>query len=1146
MDRRSLGLFVALIACTSHREAPTSGTTIAPLSARDVLRAIPGVAARLDEGRALLPAADGFRVAARAGRWGSFGDLDVTLPATSRGALRVARAAVDGAWVSVVDLDAREQKAHVDATSLVFSGAAADTDVVHVLAHEKTEELRLLRSPRAPSTTRYRLAHGSAIASFRVVGSRIEALDTKGGVVLATEPAWAVDVKGNKRDVRLALDGDVLTTSVDTTGLHYPIAIDPAWAAGPTETTPARVDFAVRSDSNYTYVIGGSSDGSNTLSTAAYFDKSSWRPMPGLNVPRRGAHAFWLYPTDGLPPVLIVAGGRNGTTYLSSIEYWKTGDSAWTLSSTALTEPRVRAAVYPLSATGGGFKTWLLAGGFNGTNSVPSMETLEMTAGVLIRTNGALLSTPREGAAIVPNGGLFMIVGGRNGTTTLSTAEQGTSAAPTSTWSAAAPLLAPRAEMFAFGYTVLAGLNGTTPLSTSEYFDTTSGTWKAGPSMATPRAWPIVGGVGFGGGGSNPNIVFGGGWNGTSVLSSSEVIAVDGSSGLLKGAFRDAGPMPGPRMLGGTAYISDTSFIAFGGASGGTPSAPTVTSTIAKYAVVGQGQACSDNLQCMTGFCVDGVCCESACTGQCSSCAVSSMQGYCQPISGAPVGGRAACTGVGAGTVCGPVCNGSDKTACHYVGNPVCGSNSCTGGVETKVSTCDGAGTCSDVPRSCGAYACGTTACKTTCAGDADCSAGHYCSGTSCVPKPGLGSPCSSTVPCGTGLFCVDSVCCNTPCTGQCQSCAIAGSIGTCTPVKGDPIGGRTACSTGGTDLCKARVCDGVDGNSCAGYKFDATKVCGASTCSGDKFVAESKCDGAGGCVAPASTDCAGGFVCSGTACKTKCTTSTDCVAGLHCKGGFCVPLDDPGTPCSSGVTCKSGFCADSVCCDKPCNGQCESCAEIGKAGTCTVISGEPRGARTACDNGGADVCKARKCDGTDGAKCAGYASDTTKTCAEPKCDGANAVGEAKCDGKGECVAPAAKSCAPYVCEGKTCRADCATAEDCAPGNDCVGGSCVPGTGAKCDDTGLVSIGKDGSRKECKPYRCLGNGLCDDKCATSGDCQTGFVCDTATKLCTEQAAPATEDDGGCAMGRSSSRSIFALAIALAAIGLARRRIRPSP
>lgn len=44
------------------------------------------------------------------------------------------------------------------------------------------------------------------------------------------------------------------------------------------------------------------------------------------------------------------------------------------------------------------------------------------------------------------------------------------------------------------------------------------------------------------------------------------------------------------------------------------------------------GQACSDPLQCLSGFCVDGVCCESACDGPNQSCNQPGRAGQCVAI----------------------------------------------------------------------------------------------------------------------------------------------------------------------------------------------------------------------------------------------------------------------------------------------------------------------------------------------------------------------------------------------------------------------------------------------------------------------------------------------------------------------------------
>jgi hypothetical protein len=57
----------------------------------------------------------------------------------------------------------------------------------------------------------------------------------------------------------------------------------------------------------------------------------------------------------------------------------------------------------------------------------------------------------------------------------------------------------------------------------------------------------------------------------------------------------------------------------------------------------GQGNACSFNAQCLTGFCVDGVCCNTACAaGTCDACSVAAgaaVNGTCKLLSGITGGG---------------------------------------------------------------------------------------------------------------------------------------------------------------------------------------------------------------------------------------------------------------------------------------------------------------------------------------------------------------------------------------------------------------------------------------------------------------------------------------------------------------------------
>lgn len=47
----------------------------------------------------------------------------------------------------------------------------------------------------------------------------------------------------------------------------------------------------------------------------------------------------------------------------------------------------------------------------------------------------------------------------------------------------------------------------------------------------------------------------------------------------------------------------------------------------------GNGGACSTDDECGSGFCVEGLCCDMACEGDCQTCRQSGREGYCTPFS---------------------------------------------------------------------------------------------------------------------------------------------------------------------------------------------------------------------------------------------------------------------------------------------------------------------------------------------------------------------------------------------------------------------------------------------------------------------------------------------------------------------------------
>lgn len=77
--------------------------------------------------------------------------------------------------------------------------------------------------------------------------------------------------------------------------------------------------------------------------------------------------------------------------------------------------------------------------------------------------------------------------------------------------------------------------------------------------------------------------------------------------------------------------------------------------------------------------------------------------------------------------------------------------------------------------------------------------------------KRGAGSACARNGDCLSG-FCVDKVCCNSACDGPCQSCKLAGSVGTCgTPsFASDPANcGACGVACPGT-ACLAGTCEKI------------------------------------------------------------------------------------------------------------------------------------------------------------------------------------------------------------------------------------------------------------------------------------------------------------------------------------------------
>jgi hypothetical protein len=383
------------------------------------------------------------------------------------------------------------------------------------------------------------------------------------------------------------------------------------------------------------------------------------------------------------------------------------------------------------------------------------------------------------------------------------------------------------------------------------------------------------------------------------------------------------------------------------------------------------GAVCTANKQCQSGFCVDGLCCDKACDGQCETC---------KKAEGADDDGS--CGGLLEEKTC------DDESECTT--DDVCKLGKCEGETKDEASVC----------------------------------ANGACFEGVCEPLLASGETCSLNGFCGTG-FCVDETCCEKAACDPCQTCG----GGTC---EADSYQEGDSCNSD-SGTCQEGICvdnpspdatvdtmpnptvdSGVDGSfdtvppSDASVdtvppvdsSFDAglppdssvdtmpnpdTSVdTTALKANGESCVAAGECEG---------SLCSDDGYCCSSACLGECSTCATGVCatrpqGSLCNGGqgACDPFGtclspDAGTPaadatvdstvdmgvpsadstvdtvvqpkangqsCGSGGECNSGNCFDGVCCNTACgvsfdSNDCQACSVAAGAaqdGVCGYPSG--------------------------------------------------------------------------------------------------------------------------------------------------------------------------------------------------------------
>jgi hypothetical protein len=892
----------------------------------------------------------------------------------------------------------------------------------------------------------------SAVAGMRLVADVLEFLGADGTPRLRMSAPFVLDAKGTRHDAAVALlgcaaDRDArgpwgrpvtppgassctVRVAWDEKDVAYPAVLDPGWTTTVNTLSDARRAHTATLLANGRVLVVGGEAGTTAsptyLKTAELFDPSSNTFSP--TSPMTTARSFHVAVRLANGNVLV-AGGNGTSGVLPSSEVYDAGTGLFH-STGALVQKREKAQAALL-----GTNEVLLTGGVD-TDALDAAELFDPTSEQWTATDRMQYKRVGHYLAPEPNG-VPLVVGGSTSTTIgdLLACEL----YENSVWSTNPALNMSQARdgfgaaTFSNGKVLVAGgyqhgVNAT--LATAELFDGAS--WSPAGSLAGPRTLHTLTALPSGGAVAAGGVTLDATGSVASRLDTAEVY--DPTSN----AWFALPKLEAARSLHTATLLQDGRVLLVGGQGATAPEASAET-----LSLDGNGAPCNVSTTCASGHCVDGVCCESACSGTCEACARAS-------------------TGQADGT-CAPVLAGKDPHRdCADDGSPACGKN----------GTCDGASACASYT--------GAPCTPNPCTEDADCTSGH----------------------CADGICC-DTACSGTceACTAAKKG---SGVDGTCGPVA-DGTDPDAECGAIGTASCAGNgVCDGANacrsprkGTACApatcvdAVTSSAAAVCGAL---GDCTPAETSCS-------PYTCDAAS------AACKTTCTTAADCAPGGRCEGGACKLKDfgapcQGDAECTSGH-CADGLCCDQACsgqceaCDvsgsegkcigvtgtprgarsacngtPPCQGRCNGLLRTACAYPDTTTSCGPD---ATCADGGvtASTCNGEGlCVSGTTATCAPYACGAaackTKCASNTDCAPGN-----RCDATGACVSDTGPwcssedhvtsadgsetSCGPYRCRGGTCGTACDTDDDCARGakcdvekHECAGAPAKDGGGCGC------------------------------------------------------------------------------------------------
>lgn len=719
----------------------------------------------------------------------------VVLPATCSAAAHV-QDVTSGVAVDVSLKGALPVPAQTASGYVVYPAALSGATVLHRPLPAGTEDYLAIPARPATAEVDYSVALGADVEGLRLVGNSLEFLDSAGAPRLRVAPPYIVGADGSAADATLAVTDCIVDTDPSppwgrpttapgastctvkvtwpATSVSYPAILDPRWVTTGSMATARFEHQLLLLSTGKALAAGGrsSTSGTSGLTSAEVYDPTTglWTATGSMANGRR-LFSMTQLPTSSNSTTsgkILAAGGISGSTSLTSAELYNASSGTWSAAAT------MNAARHKHTATLLVDGRVMVAGGFNGTTILQSAATYNPATGngVWAATTGPIPppGLVNQTATLIQTSNnqlnnRVLLVGGNNGTSTLSAVYLYDPVQ--NAFSTLASISSPREQATAAvlpnsnGKILIAGgKNGSTVLNTAISFDpsVSNGTWSSAGTMTSARVGHAMVVLPTSIVANGKLLVTGGSSTGSNTLSSAELFS-DTT------VWTATPSMPGALQGAQAVVLSGNMVLVAGGLS-----SSTTVSTSAYLYDASFGLGCTSNSQCASGFCSQGVCCDSACTGTCGACNLAGHLGTCTPLASGTV-----CRAQNGACDVAETCNGSSLNCPADAVQPV-------GAVcRSAVSTCDVPEVCDGTTKVCPAdqFAPTTTLCR---ASTGTCDAAEYCTGTSSIcPADGF-APATTVCRPAAGGCDVAETCTGTSATCPADSLASAGTV--CRPAE--------------------------------------------------------------------------------------------------------------------------------------------------------------------------------------------------------------------------------------------------------------------------------------------------------------------------------------------------------------------------